>query len=249
MMATKPRAAAKTVDCEECRHFSGSGLANTFTCAKGHARERAYSLVRLEGCGDFAKLGTDEQILKRFSHSAKFYGDADIKKRRIEVRRTTTSIRKTIDSFGKFMTAKQVEAQRMVDETARRAALVAKHVGDQDVLAIAADLLDFNATGKEWLKVHRSVDDAVVAMQYVYELQLAVRDYLNPKPNQRPVSLDAIKEIAALCMADIEETAANGARSDYRFASPADFAAFRAWRQSISDAVSRAAGGKTGGAE
>jgi hypothetical protein len=277
MMATKPRAAAKTADCEECRHFSGSCLANTFTCAKGHARERDYSLIRLEGCRDFAKLSTDEQILKRFSHSAKFNGDTDIKKRRVEVRRTTTSIRKTIDSFGKFMTARQVEAlreaatqlgafgndleragvlanrvftkaeaQRKVDETARREALVAKHVGDQDALALADDLINFKATGREWLKVHKGVD-TIVSFADIYALQNLAAEH-----RRQGTKASLVSEQAAICMDHLEEMAISNRYlrpGDNRFATLAEFIEFRAWRKSISDALGRAAGGQQGGAK
>jgi len=159
-MATKSSSHPVPVDCEVCRHYTGTAYIFQFGCAKGQCQEKTWTLKR-EACADFALMSRQEQILKRFAHSAKHYGERDIKKHRAEVRRMASGMQKTLESFSRFMTMGQIEAikaaslhladlgddlelagrlantvqknaeaERQRQEKARRAALVEKHFGD-----------------------------------------------------------------------------------------------------------------------
>lgn len=148
------------IDCEVCRHHTGTAFLYQFACAKGHCQEKTWTLKR-EACADFSPMSRQEQIAKRFEHSAKYYGERDIKKHRGTVRRMATGLQQTLASFARFMTLEQTEAlkaaarhlaalgddlelagrlanqvqkqaetERQRQEKARRAALVEKHLGN-----------------------------------------------------------------------------------------------------------------------
>lgn len=104
-------AAPVQIDCEVCRNYTGSAYAFRFACTQGHCQEKTWTLKR-EACPDFSLMTRKEQILKRFEHSAKYYGERDIKKHRSEVRRMVTGLQKTLESFGKFMTLEQIDAMK-----------------------------------------------------------------------------------------------------------------------------------------
>lgn len=106
--------AAKPVDCEKCQHFSGrNGWARVeWGCAEGHAAESTFVLMRYQGCADYAEASRDELIFRRFKASASFHGNADLKQRQTQAKRTANGLAKALAEFGDLMDGAQVKAGR-----------------------------------------------------------------------------------------------------------------------------------------
>ncbi|MYM92417.1 hypothetical protein [Duganella vulcania] len=136
---SKPEPLPKPVriNCENCRHFTGSAFWHKFDCGKGHEREESWSFMR-EACADNAPLRRDELIFKRFKL---FWsgGEQKLKNKKAVVRRTSTNLRAAMTEFEKVLDAEQVAAikaaanafDRLGDDIGRAAQLAKQYEEDQ----------------------------------------------------------------------------------------------------------------------
>lgn len=151
------------IDCEVCRHYTGTAYIVQFGCARGKCQEKTWTLKR-EACADFALMPSQEQILKRFAHSAKYYGERDIKKHRGTVRRMATGLQQTLQSFQRFMTLEQTEALKTA----------ARH------LAALGD--DLELAGRLANQVHQQAEAERQRQEKARRAELVVKHHLNVAP-------------------------------------------------------------------
>jgi hypothetical protein len=177
-MAKKPAAAApqrpRTVDCERCHHFTGrNGWSKPeWGCAKGHERmaSQEYTLVRVEGCRDFAALSRDETIFRRFQLDAEWHGDATLKNKRSLARRTATSLQRALAEFGPVLDTEQLSAGkaavqalvRLADDIERAGKLAVAHKGPADAERKVAEQARLDALVTKQLGLIDEADEAEV---------------------------------------------------------------------------------------
>lgn len=114
-MTSSPRPRSKRpVDCERCQHFAGrtSWAGVEFACEKGHTADATATLLRHSGCEDYKAAGRDALIFRRFRGQAEWHGDESLKNRQAALRRTASSLAKSLSEFGDMLDSQQVQAGR-----------------------------------------------------------------------------------------------------------------------------------------
>lgn len=107
------------INCENCRYFTGLAYSLKWGCDKSHAQEKSYSFWR-DTCPDYSAMTRDELFFRRFKLYAGYSGDAEIKKKRVTIRRTVTALHQAEAEFGKFMDSEQLEAIKHAANTLAR---------------------------------------------------------------------------------------------------------------------------------
>lgn len=149
-MTSSPRSRFKrAVDCERCQHFTGrtSWSRIDFSCGKGHLAESSATLQRLGGCADYAAAGRDALIFRRFRGQAEWHGDESLKNHQAAVRRTASSLAKSLSEFGDMLDSQQVQAgkdavaalHRLGDDIERAASLAKAYKAQKDKERAEAD--------------------------------------------------------------------------------------------------------------
>lgn len=142
-MTSLPRPRSKRpVDCERCQHFAGrtSWAGVEFACEKGHTADSTVTLLRHGGCDDYKAAGRDSLIFRRFRGQAEWHGDESLKNRQAAVRRTASSLAKSLSEFGDMLDSQQVQAgrdavaalHRLGDDIERAASLAKAYKAKKD---------------------------------------------------------------------------------------------------------------------